>query len=84
MHVLLCLDLRMPHIDITEMYRSDYIEELVAEAIAGRRDRVFPAKVLRSNTSHEGTCEGMRLRYLVELSIPLKDMNFAHIAPTHD
>ena len=50
------LDLGMTHIDTAEMYGNGRAEELVAEAIAGRRDEVFLAsKVLPSNASYEGT-----------------------------
>ena len=35
------LDLGMNHIDTAEMYGSGAAEELVGEAIAGRRDEVF-------------------------------------------
>ena len=35
------LDLGMTHIDTAEMYGSGRAEELVAEAIAGRREQVF-------------------------------------------
>ncbi|HEX4174123.1 MAG TPA: aldo/keto reductase [Acetobacteraceae bacterium] len=36
------LDLGMTDIDIAEMYGAGAAEELVGEAIAGRRDEVFP------------------------------------------
>jgi aryl-alcohol dehydrogenase-like predicted oxidoreductase len=50
------LDLGMTHIDTAEMYGDGHTEELVAEAIAGRRDQVFlVSKVLPSNASYEGT-----------------------------
>src|SRR5499427_4172400 len=50
------LDLGMTHIDTAEMYGNGRAEELVGEAIAGRRDEVFLAsKVLPSNASHDGT-----------------------------
>jgi len=50
------LDLGMTHIDTAEMYDSGRAEEIVAEAIAGRRDEVFLAsKVLPSNASYDGT-----------------------------
>src|SRR6516165_8449372 len=50
------LDLGMTHIDTAEMYGNGRAEELVGEAIAGRRDRVFLAsKVLPSNASYDGT-----------------------------
>jgi diketogulonate reductase-like aldo/keto reductase len=50
------LDLGMTHIDTAELYGSGRVEEIVAEAIAGRRDRVFlVSKVLPDNASYEGT-----------------------------
>src|SRR5512138_2800675 len=50
------LDLGMTHIDTAEMYGSGRAEELVAEALAGRRDEVFlVSKVLPSNASYKGT-----------------------------
>lgn len=49
------LDLGMTHIDTAEMYGSGRAEEIVAEAIKGRRDEVFlVSKVLPSNASREG------------------------------
>src|SRR5437899_2390193 len=48
------LDQGMTHIDTAEMYGSGVVEELIGEAIAGRRDEVFLAsKVLPSNASFE-------------------------------
>src|SRR5690606_35889773 len=50
------LDLGMTHIDTAEMYGGGASEELVGEAIAGRRDEVFlVSKVLPSNASRRGT-----------------------------
>ena len=50
------LDLGMTLIDTAEMYADGGSEELVAEAIAGRRDEVFlVSKVLPSNSSRKGT-----------------------------
>ncbi len=50
------LDLGMNHIDTAEMYGSGAAEELVGEAIAGRRDEVFlVSKVLPQNASRSGT-----------------------------
>jgi diketogulonate reductase-like aldo/keto reductase len=52
------LDLGMTLIDTAEMYGDGAAEELVAEAIAGRRDEVFlVTKVLPSNASRHGTIE---------------------------
>jgi len=49
------LDLGMTLIDTAEMYASGGAEEVVAEAIAGRRDGVFlVSKVLPSNASRAG------------------------------
>jgi diketogulonate reductase-like aldo/keto reductase len=50
------LDLGMNHIDTAEMYDSGAAEELVGEAIAGRRDEVFlVSKVLPQHASRGGT-----------------------------
>lgn len=50
------IDLGMTHIDTAEMYGSGRVEELVREALAGDRDRVYLAsKVLPQNASYEGT-----------------------------
>lgn len=50
------LALGMTHVDTAELYGSGQVEELVAEAIAGRRDEVFlVSKVLPTNASRKGT-----------------------------
>jgi diketogulonate reductase-like aldo/keto reductase len=50
------LDLGMNHIDTAEMYGSGAAEELIGEAVAGRRDEVFlVSKVLPQNASRSGT-----------------------------
>lgn len=50
------LDLGMTLIDTAEMYGDGAVEELVGEAIAGRRDEVFlVSKVLPDNASRRGT-----------------------------
>jgi diketogulonate reductase-like aldo/keto reductase len=50
------LDLGMTHIDTAEMYGDGAAEEIVGEAIAGRRDEVFlVSKVLPHNASRSGT-----------------------------
>jgi diketogulonate reductase-like aldo/keto reductase len=50
------IDLGMTHIDTAEMYGTGVVEEMVGEAIAGRRDEVFlVSKVLPSNASRNGT-----------------------------
>lgn len=50
------LDAGMTHVDTAEMYGDGRVEELVGEAIAGRRDEVFlVSKVLPENASRRGT-----------------------------
>ena len=50
------LDLGLTHIDTAEMYGDGRSEQLVARAIAGRRDEVFlVTKVLPQNASRQGT-----------------------------
>lgn len=50
------IELGLTHIDTAEMYGDGGAERIVAEAIAGQRDRVFLAtKVLPSNASYHGT-----------------------------
>ena len=52
------LDAGMTHIDTAELYGNGKVEEIVAEAIAGRRDEVFlVSKVLPHNASRTGTIE---------------------------
>lgn len=50
------IDLGMNHIDTAEMYGAGAAEELVGDAIAGRRDEIFlVSKVLPQNASRLGT-----------------------------
>jgi diketogulonate reductase-like aldo/keto reductase len=50
------LDLGLTHVDTAELYGSGQVEELVAEAIAGRRDEIFlVSKVMPTNASAKGT-----------------------------
>jgi diketogulonate reductase-like aldo/keto reductase len=50
------LDLGMNHIDTAEMYGDGRVEELISEAISGRRDEVFlVSKVLPGNASRRKT-----------------------------
>lgn len=50
------LDLGMTLVDTAEMYANGAAEELVGEAISGRREEVFlVSKVLPSNATREGT-----------------------------
>jgi diketogulonate reductase-like aldo/keto reductase len=61
------LDLGMTHVDTAEMYGSGASEQVIAEAMAGRRAEVFlVSKVLPHNASRKGTvsaCE-RSLRHL--------------------
>jgi diketogulonate reductase-like aldo/keto reductase len=60
------LDLGMTHIDCAELYGSGAAEELVGQAIAGRRDEVFlVSKVLPNHASRSGViaaCEASLAR----------------------
>jgi diketogulonate reductase-like aldo/keto reductase len=64
------LDLGMTHIDTAEMYGSGAAEEVVAEAIADRRDEVFlVSKVLPQHASRSATiaaCEKSLARLKIE------------------
>ncbi|MDQ6617431.1 MAG: aldo/keto reductase [Actinomycetota bacterium] len=77
------LDLGLTHVDTAEMYGSGAVEELVGEAIAGRRDEVFLAsKVLPYNGSHQGTlraCENS----LARLATDRLDLYLLHGPSNH-
>jgi diketogulonate reductase-like aldo/keto reductase len=50
------LDLGLTHVDTAELYGSGRVEELVSEAIAGRRDEVFlVSKVIPDHATFQGT-----------------------------
>lgn len=50
------LELGMVHVDTAELYGAGRVEQMVGEAIAGRRDHVFlVSKVLPRNASYAGT-----------------------------
>jgi diketogulonate reductase-like aldo/keto reductase len=50
------LDAGLTHVDTAELYGRGRVEELVGEALAGRRDEVFlVSKVQPSNATREGT-----------------------------
>jgi diketogulonate reductase-like aldo/keto reductase len=77
------LDLGMTHIDTAEMYGNGRAEELVAEAIAGRRDEVFLAsKVLPSNASYDGTLRACE-RSLARLKTDHLDLYMLHWSGSH-
>jgi len=50
------LELGMTHVDTAEMYGDGRVEQMVGEAIAGQRDRVFlVSKVLPQHATFDGT-----------------------------
>jgi diketogulonate reductase-like aldo/keto reductase len=77
------LDLGMTHIDTAEMYGNGRAEELVGEAIAGRRDEVFlVSKVLPSNASFKGTLDACK-RSLKRLKTERLDLYLLHWPGRH-
>lgn len=72
------LDLGMTLIDTAEMYADGGAEELVAAAIAGRRDEVFlVSKVLPWNATRRGTVAACR-RSLARLATDHLDLYLLH------
>lgn len=72
------LDLGMTLIDTAEMYTDGASEELVGEAIAGRRDEVFLiSKVLPQNASRRGTVNACE-RSLKRLGTDYLDLYLLH------
>jgi diketogulonate reductase-like aldo/keto reductase len=77
------IDLGMTHIDTAEMYGHGAVEELVGEAIAGRRDEVFLAsKVLPDNASRAGTVRACE-RSLRRLGTDRIDLYLLHWPGRH-
>ena len=77
------LDLGMTHVDTAEMYGSGAAEELVGEAIAGRRDEVFlVSKVLPHNASRNGTIAACE-RSLKRLKTDRLDCYLLHWRGSH-
>ncbi|MES1258337.1 MAG: aldo/keto reductase [Acidobacteriota bacterium] len=72
------LDQGLNHIDTAEMYGSGKSEQIVGEAIAGRRGEVFlVSKVLPSNASRKGTVEACE-RSLRQLKTAWLDCYLLH------
>ncbi|ACY18251.1 aldo/keto reductase [Haliangium ochraceum] len=77
------LDLGLSHVDTAELYGSGVVEDLVGEAIAGRRDEVFLAtKVLPSNATYEGTLRACE-RSLQRLDTDRVDLYMLHWRGPH-
>ncbi|MGM0562653.1 MAG: aldo/keto reductase [Pseudomonadota bacterium] len=72
------LDLGLTLIDTAEMYGNGAAEQLVGEAIAGRRDEAFlVSKVLPSNASKQGTIKACE-RSLERLGTDCLDLYLLH------
>ena len=72
------LDLGMAHINTAEMYGNGIVENLVGQAIMGRREEVFlVSKVLPSNASYEGTLKACE-RSLKRLKTDWLDLYLLH------
>ena len=72
------IDLGLTVIDTAEMYADGGAEKVVAEAISGRRDRVFiVSKVLPSNASLKGTIAACE-RTLSRLKTDVIDLYLLH------
>jgi diketogulonate reductase-like aldo/keto reductase len=72
------LDRGMTHIDTAEMYGNGAAEELIGEAIEGRRDQVFlVSKLLPHNASRRGTVEACE-RSLARLRTDRLDCYLLH------
>ncbi len=72
------IDLGMTHIDTAEMYGNGAAEQIVGEAIAGRRDEVFlVSKVLPQNASRRGTLTACE-RSLARLNTDRLDCYLLH------
>ena len=77
------LDLGMTLIDTAEMYAEGGAEEVVAEAIQGRRDKLFIiSKVLPQNASRNGTVEAAE-RSLKRLKTDRIDLYLLHWRGPH-
>ncbi len=77
------LELGMNLIDTAEMYASGGAEEVVGEALAGRRDGVFlVSKVLPQNASRKGTLKACE-RSLKRLGVETIDLYLLHWPGDH-
>jgi diketogulonate reductase-like aldo/keto reductase len=77
------IDLGITLIDTAEMYGSGAAEEIVAEAAAGRRDRLFiVSKVLPYNASRQGTIDACE-KTLRRLKTDRVDLYLLHWTGSH-
>jgi diketogulonate reductase-like aldo/keto reductase len=77
------LDLGMTHIDTAEKYGDGESEEIIGEAIAGRRDEVFlVSKVLPQNASRKGVVQACE-RSLARLGADRLDCYLLHWRGRH-
>ena len=77
------LDAGATHVDTAEMYGAGRVEELVGEAIRGRRDEVFlVSKVLPRNASRRGTVAACE-RSLARLRTDHVDCYLLHWPGSH-
>jgi diketogulonate reductase-like aldo/keto reductase len=77
------LDLGMTHVDTAEVYGYGEVEELVAEALAGRRDEVFlVSKVMPNNATYDGTLKACE-RSLKRLKTDRLDCYLLHWPGPH-
>ena len=77
------LDLGMTHIDTAELYGWGAVENMVGEAIAGRRDEVFlVSKVVPENASRQGTLAACE-RSLARLGTDRLDCYLLHWRGEH-
>ena len=77
------LDLGMSHIDTAEMYGAGAVEDMVGEAIAGRRDEVFlVSKVLPEHATRKGTLAACE-RSLARLGTDRLDCYLLHWRGPH-
>ena len=77
------LDLGLTHIDTAEMYGNGASEELIGQAIDGRRDEIYlVSKVLPSNASKRGTLAACE-RSLARLRTDRLDCYLLHWRGSH-
>ena len=77
------LDLGMTHIDTAEMYGDGAAEQIVGEAIAGRRDEVFlVSKVVPQHASRSGTIAACE-KSLARLKTDYLDCYLLHWPGSH-